>query len=252
MNVPPCSSPPRWTPGLWAGARSSCCRWPGGSLSPRDTGPRSPSRWHTSCRDSSAACTPGSCPFARSWGLWMDRCHPHYCHWLHYLPRLSVRVGWNPSSPQPPTQAVVPGGSGARDRAMGRTRAEAGAGVSSSSSAMSLVRVVWPQGAQSGHHRPLQQSDTERLMTCGALPSPGTLRLLVVWPDDDPLNADTEPVLALAPVTAEPDLGRNEEHHTSVCSLNVFFLTWTLLPSTTTPLWSQETQWRAVRINRSW
>ena len=59
-----------------------------------------------------------------------------------YLPRLRVRVGWKPSSPQPPTQAVVPGGSGARARAMGRTLAEAGAGVSSSSSAMSLVRVV--------------------------------------------------------------------------------------------------------------
>ena len=42
---------------------------------------------------------------------------------------------------------------------------------------------------------------------------PGALGLLVVRPDDDPLDRDTDPVLALAPVTPKPDLDPPAIHH---------------------------------------
>ena len=51
----------------------------------------------------------------------------------------------------------------------------------------------------------------------GSQLSPGALGLLVVRPDDDPLDGDAHPVLALAPVTAEPDLIRKEENHGNMC-----------------------------------
>lgn len=77
-------------------------------------------------------------------------------------------------------------------------------------------------GGGGGRGQQLQQRDviSEGGVTPGrpvrAPQAAGALGLLVVWPDDDPLDGDAEPVLALAPVTPEPDLDPPAIHHDPV------------------------------------
>ena len=71
--------------------------------------------------------------------------------------RFSSGVGYFPSSPQPPTQPVVPGGEGLRASLMGRMLVKEGGPYCSSTTAMSLVRVECDQNAQPGQKlTPLQ------------------------------------------------------------------------------------------------
>ena len=80
--------------------------------------------------------------------------------------RLSSGVGYFPSSPQPPTQAVVPGGSELRASLMCRILEYEGGAYWSSTTAMSLVSVEWDQNAQPGQKlTPLQWKNNDQLVS---------------------------------------------------------------------------------------